>query len=126
MSTVTSLAEVLGAVFVLVGLSMFNKKSFMSAMTDLANSKGLSWTVGLVTFVAGVITVSLYNVWSSNWEVVITIVGWLMIIKGLFITLFPNISLPFYRKFASNSALTICAVIAVIVGVILFYLGLTA
>ena len=89
MSTVTILAEILGAVFVLVGISVLNKKYFSSVMNDLKNSKGLTWTVGVITFVAGAVTVGLYNVWSSDWQVAITIIGWLMVIKGAFITLFP-------------------------------------
>ena len=98
----------------------------MTVMTDLANSKGLAWTLGIVTFLAGAVTVSLYNVWSSSWEVLVSIIGWLLLIKGVFITLFPNASIPFYRKVASNSLLVISGVIAIIIGVILLYLGLTS
>jgi uncharacterized protein YjeT (DUF2065 family) len=126
MNVATVLAEVIGAVFVLVGLSTLNKKNFRSVMDDLSKSRGLTWTVGIVTFLAGAVTVSLYNVWSSNWEVLVTIVGWLLIIKGLFITLFPNTSIPFYRKFTSNGALMASGIIAIVIGLVLFYLGFMA
>ena len=126
MNTVTALAEVIGSLFVLVGLSMLNKNYFSALMSDLSKSKGLTWMMGLVTFLAGAVSLSLYNVWSSSWEVIITIVGWLTVIKGVFITLFPNTSIPLYRKIASKSVLMVSGVISIVIGVVLFYVGYTA
>ncbi len=125
MAATNVLSEVLGAVFVLVGLSVLNKKYFMAVMNDLKESKGLTWTLGVITFIAGAVTIGLNNVWSSNLQLVITIIGWLMLIKGTFITLFPNTSISFYRKLASNSILVASGVVAVIIGLVLWYLGST-
>lgn len=126
MNTANVLAEVIGAVFVLVGLSVLNKKSFAELMNDLKHSKGLTWTVGVITFLAGAVSVALYSAWTADWHVVITIVGWLMLIKGAFITLFPNTSISLYGKFISKSLLVTSAVIAIVIGIVLFCFGFSA
>jgi len=126
MNTPSILAEVIGAVLILTGITAVNKKYITQVMSGLEGSKALSWTVGLITFLMGAVVVALYDVWNSSWEVLVTIIGWLMIIKGAFITLFPNSSMPLYKKVANSSLVIVAGVIAIIVGLILFYLGLTA
>lgn len=126
MDTSIVLAEVIGAAFVLVGLTTLNKNYITAVMGDLERSKGLTWLTGVVTFVLGAIIVGLYNVWSSDWQVVITIIGWLMILKGAFITLLPNSSMSFYRKVGSNALIVVAGIVAIIIGLVLFYMGLTA
>jgi predicted signal transduction protein with EAL and GGDEF domain len=49
-----------------------------------------------------------------------------MVIKGAFITLFPNSSMPLYKKVANSSLVVAAGAIAIIVGIVLFYLGLTS
>jgi hypothetical protein len=46
---------------VIVGITLFNKSYFNAVMTDLANSKGLLWITGLITFVMGTVIVALYS-----------------------------------------------------------------
>jgi hypothetical protein len=65
---------------VIVGLTAFNKSYFSAVMTDLANGKGLLWVTGLITFVMGTVIVALHNVWSVDWRVIVTLLGWLTVI----------------------------------------------
>lgn len=126
MNTVAILAEIIGSVFVLSGLVCLNKKSITAAMSGLESNKGLTLIVGLMTFLMGAVVVALDNTWNSGWQIVIPIIGWLIILKGLFITLFPNTSTSFYGKVASTTLVMVAGVVAVLIGLVLFYLGMTA
>jgi hypothetical protein len=126
MNVATVLAEVIGAAFILVGLTTLNKKYITAVLSDLEKSKGLTWLTGVVTFLLGAITLGLYNTWSSDWQVVITIIGWLMVLKGAFITLLPNTSMKFYRKVGSNAVVVVAGVVAIVIGLVLFSIGFTA
>ena len=75
MNIANTLAVLMGSVFVIVGITLFNKSYFSAVMTDLANSKGLRWITGLITFVMGMVIVALYNVWNADWRVLVTRVG---------------------------------------------------
>jgi hypothetical protein len=115
----------MGSALVIVGITLFHKSYFSAVMTDLANSKGLLWVTGLITFVMGMVIVVLCNVWSADWRVLVTLLGWLTVIEGAVITLFPSSMMPFYRRFLSNHLLIYSGVYALVLGGLLLFLGLT-
>ena len=124
MNIANTLAVLMGSALVIVGITLFNKSYFNAVVTDLANSKGLLWLTGFITFVMGMVIVALYNVWSADWRVLVTVLGWLTVIKGALIMLFPSGMMLFYRRFLSNHLLTFSGIYAVILGALLLFLGL--
>jgi hypothetical protein len=125
MNIANTLAVVMGSTLVIVGITIFNKSYFNAVMTDLANSKGLLWVTGLITFVMGTVIVALHNVWSVDWRVIVTLLGWLTAIKGAVIVVFPSSMLLVYRRFLSNHLLSYSGVYAVVLGGLLVFLGFT-
>jgi hypothetical protein len=125
MNIANTLAVLMGSTLVIVGITVFNKSYFNAVMADLANSKGLLWVTGLITFVMGTVIVALHNVWSVDWRVIVTLLGWLTAIKGAVIVLFPSSMLLVYRRFLSNRLLTYSGIYAVVLGGLLLLLGLT-
>ena len=125
MNIANTLAVLMGSAFVIVGITLFNKSYFNAVITDLANSKGLLWVTGFITFVMGTVIVALYNVWSADWRVLVTFLGWLTVIKGAVIMLFPSSMTLFYRRFLSNHLLTYSGIYALLLGGLLLFLGLT-
>ena len=51
---------------------------------------GLMLFTSLVVLTAGVAVVLVHNVWIASWEVLITIVGWGMVLKGVLVALLPK------------------------------------
>jgi hypothetical protein len=125
MNTANTLAVLMGSALVIVGITVFNKSYFNAVMTDLVNSKGLLWVTGLITFVMGTVIVALHNVWSADWRVLVTLLGWLTVIKGAVIILFPSSMTLFYRRSLSNQLLTYSGIYALVLGGGLLLLGLT-
>lgn len=125
MNITNTLAVLTGSTLVIVGITVFNKSYFNAVMTDLANSKGLLWVTGLITFVMGTVIVALHNVWSADWRLIVTLLGWLTVVKGAVIILFPSSMLLLYRRFLSNHLLTYSGIYAVVLGGLLVFLGLT-
>ncbi len=39
--------------------------------------------IGFFSFIIGLITILLHNVWEANWSILVTIFGWIAIIKGI-------------------------------------------
>ena len=124
MNIANTLAVLMGSALVLVGITVFNKPYFNAVMTDLVNSKGLLWLTGLITFVMGTVMVALHNVWSADWRVIVTLLGWLTVIKGAVIVLVPSSMVLLYRRFLSNHLLTFSGIYAVVLGGLLLFLGL--
>ena len=55
-----------------------------------AGDAPLTYLAGLVWFLGGLAIVRLHNRWSTGWPVAITIVGWFLLLGGLFRLLFPD------------------------------------
>ena len=55
----------------------------------------------------------------------VTLLGWLTVIKGAVIMLFPSSMMLFYRRFLSNHLLTYSGIYALILRGLLLFLGLT-
>jgi hypothetical protein len=124
MNIANTLAVLMGSALVVTGITLFNKSYFSAVMTDLANSKGLLWVTGFITFVMGMVIVALYNVWSADWRVLVTLLGWLTVIKGAVIMLFPSSMMLLYRRFLSNQTFTYSGIYALVLGGLLLFLGL--
>jgi protein-S-isoprenylcysteine O-methyltransferase Ste14 len=71
----------------------------------------------------GAVLIVMNNIWTSGLSLLITILGWLTLIKGAFLLLFPNLALSLYRKFNKDSVLMAGGIVAFILGLVLLYLG---
>jgi hypothetical protein len=73
----------------------------------------------------GMLIVALHNVWSADWRLLVTLLGWLTVIKGAVITLFSSRMILLHRRFLSNHLLTYSGIYALVLGGLLLFLGLT-
>ena len=122
MDTSIVLAQVFGIVFVVLGLSMlFQKKYTLSVMEELVQSKSFMWIGGFMALIMGAVMVALNNVWTSGLPLVITIIGWLALIKGAFLLLFPGTAVSFYRKANKDSIFVWAGVVVFILGLFLLF-----
>ena len=116
------IAEVLGIFFVVMGASMaVNGKETAAVLEEAAQNKGYLWMWGFLALVTGAVMVSLNNMWTSGLPLAITILGWLALIKGAFVLIFPSATASLYRKFGKSSMIVAAGVVALIVGFILLY-----
>jgi hypothetical protein len=79
----------------------------ISEALNLSIWKGVDASVvylnGLLLFVAGLSIVRTYNHWAFDWTVMITLIGWLSLLTGVYRLFFPNS--PQLRKSAMTYAL---------------------
>jgi ABC-type xylose transport system permease subunit len=76
----------------------------------------------LITFVFGLIVVELYNVWTWNVWLLVTLSGWAMILKGLYYFLAPGSWIKSMMKWAQNMTLLyIGSIVCLILGLVLGY-----
>lgn len=45
--------------------------------------KAVTISTGYITFLLGLVTVVLHNVWVMDWRVSITVLGWITLLKGI-------------------------------------------
>ncbi len=122
MTNALIISQILGTLFTLVGLSMIiNRKNALSFISDMTQNKGTTWACGLSALATGAIILSLNSAWSSGLVLFVTIVGWLALLKGVFLTFFPNSAASFYRMVSKDNLITVGGVVVFIVGLVLLY-----
>ena len=128
METSIFIARIFGLCYLIIGAGfMFNRKAFGQVMDDFCKNAALVFYGGILALVIGVVIILTHNVWVANWTVMITIIGWLGLIKGIWIIFFPNTVSKFMQAYQRNESLPIVHSIgALIFGVVLTFFGFFA
>ena len=114
------LAQILGIVFLALGLELLFKRKFVSvAMNEALEKPATLWIMGLIALLIGAVMVTVQCVWSADWRIVVTIIGWIALLKGLFILFCPHTAEKLYRKWLTDNVLITGGVIATLVGLLL-------
>jgi hypothetical protein len=122
------LARLLGPVFLIVGASiLFNPKVFRDIAAEVVRSVTLVYLFGFIDFAAGLAIVLSHNVWLMGWPVLITLIGWLLLIRGTVRVLIPETVMGFAAKVLGNKQLIpVAGVVTGIIGLVLCYFGYVA
>ena len=116
------IAQALGIFFVVAGIAMIvSSKSVVTAIGQSVENKGLLFVWGLLALLVGAVVVVLNNAWTSGLPLIITILGWLAVVKGAFILIFPGAAVSLYRKFNKSGMIAFCGVVALLIGIALLY-----
>ena len=124
MNTSVFLAQILGLLFILFGLGMiFNAKYYNKVMAAFRKDTGLLFVWGMLETIAGFAIVNAHNVWEKEWFVIITVIGWLALVEGSLILVFPDAMRKTYKSVTKNAAIASWGFLTLILGIALVYFG---
>lgn len=85
------LSKLLGIYCILVALCMMaHKQAALDSITAILHNPAMMYILGVFTIIAGLAMVLGHNIWSGGaLPVVVTLVGWLSLAKGLLFLLLP-------------------------------------
>ena len=116
-------AQLWGAFFIVFGL-LFIITRQLGRTIDMTDDKAFVISTGYITFLMGLVTVILHNVWAWDWPLVITIIGWSTLLKGISKIGFPEMIHKQAQRFKSRQWLS--AVILLILGAWLLWMSFFA
>ncbi len=123
METANFLSAILGLFLVFIPLSLLMNPKKIKTLFSAMENDVTAYTCGVVSFVLGSATVLLNNVWAYDWRTLITIFGWILIIRGLVLMFWQEGALMFIRKIKDKERLSYALLAAVFLGLILVYFG---
>jgi hypothetical protein len=102
------IAGLIGPLLAAIGIAMlFNRSNIPALVTQIAHDQGLIFLSGILSLLGGVAIVRVHNIWSGDWRVVVTVLGWFAILGGLMRMWLPRRAVPIAEMFAGNAALLI-------------------
>lgn len=112
------LAQFWGWLLIITGIVyLFRSDAFFKDMIRLIEDKGFAISTGFLSLVLGLATVLLHNVWEANVFVLVTIFGWIGLIKGLMRMVSPKMTVRVAKACAKQVVLMkIMLVVCVFLG----------
>jgi len=83
------LARFWGSLFMILGFSTITA-GLLGRIIKYTEDRTITVSTGYITFLLGLVTVILHNVWVLDWRVTITILGWITFFKGITKIVFPG------------------------------------
>jgi hypothetical protein len=125
MQTSIFLARLIGPVMLVVALAAFaNQRGFRDMSEEFLASRPLLFLSGMLMMPAGVAIVLTHNIWTLDWRVLITLLGWLMAIGGALRIFRPTFLLQTGRAVLKQPRFTpIAAAIWVVLGLLFCFFG---
>lgn len=122
------IARIIGPLFALIAVGMiFNRNTYGVIMAEFVESRALIYLSGAIALVTGIVVVHFHNLWVGDWRVIITVIGWLSLLKGIIRLVYPQVVRKVGKRFVDNFALmTGSGAVILVLGVFLTFKGLTA
>ena len=117
------IAKILGIYFIAVSITLFYKPQRIKRIYgEIKESESLVFISGMIAIFLGAWIVSVHNVWELAWPVIITVLGWISLIKGFALIAFPGfLSFFGFVKDRSESFFRFLGVFWAVIGLLLLY-----
>jgi len=118
------IAKLFSVVYAAMGLGMLiNMKFYKKLFNDMYKTTTFIFAWGIFATTVGLFIVLNHNIWVADWTVIITVIGWIALFKGLSMLIFPNILKISEKMFKGTGFLYAIGVFALIFGCVLGYFG---
>jgi len=114
------LAKVFGPYLVVIGVvALHRRKEISVRLSHVFKNKGLLYTMSALELLTGLFIVVGHSVW-SGWPLIITILGWLMVLEAILYLFAPNsLTKKVITWFSQKTWYTLFSVISIVLGIYL-------
>jgi uncharacterized membrane protein len=119
------LARLLGPLFIVLGVGMLaNQVIYQGMIDEFVHSSALVYLSGLLSLLGGLAIVNVHSSWTSDWKVIITLLGWLLLIGGIVRIVLPQFAATIgITVYEPRAAIVVVAVVALALGGFLSFKG---
>lgn len=103
--------------------ALFSRSYYRRLIEDFYRNAAVVYLAGFMAVVLGSLVVVHHNLWVTDWRVLITILGWLALIKGVLLIVFPGFVQGYSRPFLGERGLMWFPPTAAFLGLLFGYFG---
>ena len=125
MPPVVIITRIVGPLFAVIGIGiLLNQKLYSDMIGQAVLVPVVIYLSGLLAFTAGVAILNGYRAWTADWRIIITILGWLMVIAGIIRIVLPAVTASLALTLYSGTAgMAIAGIIVLAVGAFFSFEG---
>jgi len=119
------LSRIFGLYFIGAGLALLcNSKNFKKLCSQIAQNNSFCYLGGVISLFIGAFIVSVHNFWIMSWPVLITLIGWLSLLKGFWLlTCYKCFPIYSFMKSQSKGFYKTIGIIVILIGIFFAYKG---
>lgn len=118
------IAKIIAVVYLSASLGgFFSRHYYRRLAEDMYKNAALTYMMGFVTVIVGSLIVLHHNLWLGDWRVLITMVGWLALIKGVSIIAFPQLMQRLSEPFLTEKSQKVIPYVTLALGLLFGYFG---
>ena len=118
------LAQVIGCYLFLMSLAMLiHQQRFKKTMSDYLGNATLITLTGAVSLAVGLLIVVDHNIWVPDWQVIITLIGWVLLLRGLMRLFIPEAYVKMSKDMLGKTVHTLMCWVRLFVGIYLIWAG---
>jgi uncharacterized protein YjeT (DUF2065 family) len=121
--------QILGLAYLSIGLGLLlNPQYYKQMFIDFKTNLTAMYLGGIFAFAIGFLLITFHNIWVKDISVIITIVGWMALIKGILILVLPKMMMKTMDIFINEKTniMMIMAGFVIILGALFTWLGFFA
>jgi hypothetical protein len=103
--------------------AIFSANHYRRLPDDLFGNAGLTYGTGFMTVVLGILIVHYHNTWTKSWPVLITVIGWGAVLKGVAIVVAPEVVHRASTALLAGWSATVFPYVAICFGLLFGYFG---
>ena len=118
--------QLLGLAYFGVGLgAVISPQYYLKVLKSYAESPAVVYLNGFVILAIGYLLVAYHNIWVFDWPLLITVVGWIALFKGLFMLVQPKLYVDLSKKLKQSVGFfRTQAILIAMLGILFLCLGL--
>ena len=119
------IARLLGPLFLLLGIAMLLKAAhFRAIMEDFLSRPAMMYLAGFFGLLGGIALVLSHNLWVADWRVILTLIGWITIVRALVAVYAPELVAKAASALLTNQPLLFAGeAMGIVLGLVLTYFG---
>jgi len=119
-------AQIIGLYLLSVSLaSLIHQNRFKKVAQEVMASPVLLATIGRKSLLIGLIILIPHDLWVCKWPVLITLIGWIMVLRGLMLLFFPKAVVRFFKSLMEKNGFLFCSWIWFLIAIYLIWVGFT-
>ena len=117
--------QLLGLAYLAAGLGMLINPKFYKRMIDqMLDNPPIIYISGFMALAVGYLLIAFYSTWGVNLRLILTVIGWIALFKGLTAIIFPELLIQVSRGFIRSGKTVIGAgLVMTALGIVILYVG---
>jgi len=127
MNTSIFVVQIAAVIYLSVGVGMLiNPDYYQRLFAEVSKDSLAMYVGGFMALILGFTLVTYHNIWVQGWQVLVTIIGWLALIKGFLILAFPRVMQRLTKSMLKTKNTSSLSVFVILLGLIFMYFGFIA